>query len=60
LFAIAVVPRGKSVTLTTSAAGEIGPTLDLPAITNAVPEPATVGLLSLGGMAVLGRRRRKA
>jgi len=60
LFAVAIVPHGASVTMTTSAAGDIGPTLDLPALTNAVPEPATLGLLSLGGMAILGRRRRKA
>jgi len=61
LFAVALVPKGASVTLPApQLAGEIGPTLTLANYTDAVPEPATLGLLSLGGMAILGRRRRKA
>jgi len=28
-------------------------------LTNGTPEPATLGLLALGGLAVIARRRRK-
>lgn len=57
LFGLAVVPTGSTVTFTGSLAADSGP------ITNfafPVPEPTSLAVLGLGGLAVLGRRRRKA
>jgi hypothetical protein len=68
-LAFAVVPTGQSVTFTGQAAGHTGPTADfaitnavgggglLPAALAAVPEPAALGLISLG--ALLLRRSRR-
>jgi len=68
-LAFAVVPTGQSVTFTGQAAGHTGPTVDftisnpvvggalLPAALAAVPEPAALGVISLG--ALLLRRSRR-
>jgi len=57
LFAVAIVPHGSVV----NAVGQLSP--DKGALANFdtnAPEPATFGLLSVGAIGVLARRRRKA
>jgi hypothetical protein len=59
LFALAVVPTGKAV----RAQGTLSP--DKGGVTDfdtgiAIPEPATLGLFSVGAIGLLARRRRKA
>jgi len=59
LFAVAVVPHLQSVNITGSLAADKG---DQTAVnyTDAIPEPASIGLLGLGAVGFLARRRRQA
>jgi hypothetical protein len=56
-FAAAVVPDGVTVLAAGGVAGTTGAITPVSEL-NAVPEPATIGLLGLGVMSMMGRRRR--
>lgn len=56
-LAFAVVPHGQEVTFDVNVAGSVGPS-DTASIIDAIPEPATLGLLGLGTIGLLARRRR--
>jgi len=60
-FAVAVVPTGAPVTITGFIAGDLGTPSGEPVnVTNGtgVPEPASLGLLGIGSLGLLARRRR--
>jgi hypothetical protein len=52
-----VIPVGQSVQLTTTVANGAGDETGINVPINALPEPATLGLLAMGGLAVIRRRR---
>lgn len=56
-LAFAVVPHGQEVTFDVNVAGSIG-AAGTASIVDAVPEPTTLGLLGLGTIGLLARRRR--
>jgi hypothetical protein len=62
LFAVAVVPSGTNVNAAGAVSGDKGAvnTFDVTDPGSVVPEPATLGVIGMGGMALFGRRRRKA
>jgi len=58
-FAVAVVPTGNPVRIQGAIAAEAGTSVSVN-YTDPVPEPATLGFIGLGGIALLSRRRRTA
>lgn len=56
-LAVAVVPAGQQVHLSGSLGAENGPKFDFTA-DNPVPEPASLGLIGLGAVGLIRRRRR--
>jgi hypothetical protein len=59
LFAVAVVPHLSSVNAQGIVAADKGPSTTFD-VTDIVPEPGTLSVIGMGGMALLARRRRKA
>jgi hypothetical protein len=59
-FAAAIVPAGTVVNFSGFIAGKVGPNNLTFTATDPVPEPTTVGLLGVGAVGLLSRRRRKA
>jgi len=60
-LAVAVVPTGQSVTFSGIVSSHDGTAPDQTLnMTNAVPEPASLGLLGIGAAGLLARRRRQA
>jgi hypothetical protein len=57
MFAIAVVPKGTAVNILGSIAADKGDQTPVN-FTDGVPEPATIGLVSIAAVGMLARRRR--
>jgi len=57
-FAVAVVSPGSTVEVRGELASEVQGFSQQVVATDPIPEPATVGLLGVGAMSLLGRRRR--
>jgi hypothetical protein len=53
-----VVPVGTTVNLSGFAAGNTGPSTAISATNLGIPEPASLGVLALGGLALIARRRK--